>query len=206
MRNSRSNLGFVRILACRLDIICLRHGGTRLVVVFWVHFAPPCLEFWLRVILTVDRDAAIDCAPMPFCGHEQCSFLGWSFSVHGLRPVNLGHKFVVDFTQLRSCQLCCGSDRWIGLCCDSLPWKWLICAQGILRAPILPWNPLDPESQVIPVPVQRSRTTPTFNMRTNWENATWNKENTWGTRTWWGIAVIFMWPTPLGGHEWPFWG
>ena len=60
---------------------------------------------------------------MPFCGHEQCSFLGWSFSVHGLRPVNLGHKFVVDFTKSRSCQLCCGSDRWIGLCCDSLPWK-----------------------------------------------------------------------------------
>ena len=27
MRNSRSNLGFVRILACRLDIICLRHVG-----------------------------------------------------------------------------------------------------------------------------------------------------------------------------------
>ena len=39
MRYSRSNLGFVRILACRLDIIlCLRHWGTRLVVVLWVRF------------------------------------------------------------------------------------------------------------------------------------------------------------------------
>ena len=53
MRNSRSNLGFVRILACRLDIICLRHWGTRLVVVLWVRFTKsrscrPCND-WTRV-------------------------------------------------------------------------------------------------------------------------------------------------------------
>ena len=67
MRNSRSNLGFVRILACRLDIICLRHCGTRLVVILWVHFAPPCFQ-GLGVLTSRHSDAR------PGCGNRLRSY------------------------------------------------------------------------------------------------------------------------------------
>ena len=67
MRNSRSNLGFVRILACRLDIICLRHCGTRLVVVLWVRVAPPCFQ-GLGVLTPRHSDAR------PECGNSSRSY------------------------------------------------------------------------------------------------------------------------------------
>ena len=89
MRNSRSNLGFVRILACRLDIICLRHCGTRLVVVVWVRVAPPCFQrlgVLTPVILTLDRNAAIARVPMPIRRVEFNSLLGWSFSITCCAP------------------------------------------------------------------------------------------------------------------------
>ena len=54
----------------------------------------------------LDWKVAIDCALLPKCGVERGSLLGWSFSDHGLCPVNLGHNFVVVFTKLRLCRLC----------------------------------------------------------------------------------------------------
>ena len=54
----------------------------------------------------LDRYAAIDCAPMPNHRVECVSLLGQSFSDHWLRPVTLGHNFVIVFIKLQSCRLC----------------------------------------------------------------------------------------------------
>ena len=135
----------------------------------------------------LDRNVAIDCVLLPNRGVECGSLLGWSFSDHGLCPVNIGHIFCGHFHEIAIVQAVQRSDLCIWQCCDLLP----LHLEGDL---IL-------ESKANPMPVQWLQTTPTFNMQTRWENVTWNKENTWGMRTSWGILVIFMWHPPLGGQE-----
>ena len=86
MWNSCSNLGFVRIFAQRLEIMCLRHRGLDLKLFCGSVFCPHTfrnLEFRFHVTLRLEWDAAIDCTPMPFCRVDKCLLLGWSYAVMG---------------------------------------------------------------------------------------------------------------------------
>ncbi len=108
MHNSWLNLGFVRILASWLWHCMSSPLGTWLVVFLWVCVVPPWfgdLEIQLLVTLMLDRDVAIDCAPTSERRVECGSFLGWSFSNHGLRLANLGH-ILWSFSQVTIVQLC----------------------------------------------------------------------------------------------------
>jgi hypothetical protein len=178
MRNSRSNLGFMRILACRLDIICLRHCGTRLVVVLWVHVAPPSVKR-LGFLTPRHSDAR------PGCGNRLRSYAllrTRTMFVPRLvlfcsraAPCESRPYFVVVFTNFdragyaadRNLESVCAVTRYLE---NGLSAHYQSCAH-----PFSLELHLNLESQVIPLPVQRSRTTPTFNMRTDWENAPWNK-------------------------------
>ena len=60
---------------------------------------------------------------------------------------------------------------------------------------------LNLEVQAKLMPMQRSCNTPTSTMQTNGENAMLKMKNTWGTRTSRGIATIWRWHKPLGGHK-----
>ena len=151
---------------------------------------PPCIQ-GLGVLAPRHSDAR------PECGNRLCSILqlrSWMWFTPRLvlfwswamlcesRPRFCGH-----FHEIAIVQAVQWSDLCFWQCRDSLP---LYLEEDLIL-----------ESQANPMPMQWLCTTPTFNMETKWENVTWNKENTWGTRTSWGIAVIFMWHPPLGGHE-----
>ena len=136
----------------------------------------------------LNRNVAIDCASLPNRRVECGSLLGWSFSKHGLGPVNLGHNFSGRFHKIMIVPAVLRSDLCFWLCRDSLP---LYLEADLILG-----------SQEIPMPVQgctqyshHHRCEPTGRMPSS------TTKTLEGRELHGGIAVMYVTRTSLGGHE-----
>lgn len=213
MRNSHSNLRFVRVLTRRQWRCMSLSMGTRLEVILWVHVMPLYIQ---RLGNKTPHQSDVGL----WCGNRWRSnahLQSWTMYApgqvlcnHRPSPVNQGHNSVVVFMRLRSCRLCCDWNCMLGCFMThiflELVKPWLIdphvfasCMhQFSLEAD------MNLESLAEPMSVQRSNKSPKITKETNGENAIWNKENIWEMRTSRGIIIIYTWCNLLGVTKWLF--